>query len=106
MKCRVCGNTLCATTTDLPFKVSDRTIVILKHLPIAQCEGCSEYLIADAVFPNGTRPTPRFPEVLNEPVDRLPFVTAPQRLTQKPARHIFDVTNGDSDEPEQPVGRT
>lgn len=50
MKCRVCGSTLEATTTDLPFKVSDRTIVILKDLPVAQCEGCSEYLIADAVF--------------------------------------------------------
>jgi YgiT-type zinc finger domain-containing protein len=50
MKCRVCGGTLHATTTDLPFKVSDRTIVILKHLPVAQCDGCSEYLIGDAVF--------------------------------------------------------
>lgn len=39
-----------ATTTDLPFKVSARTIVILKDLPVAQCDGCSEYLIADAVF--------------------------------------------------------
>ena len=50
MKCRVCGSTLRASTTDLPFKVSDRTIVILKDLPVAQCEACSEYLIADAVF--------------------------------------------------------
>ena len=50
IKCRVCGNTLRASITDLPFKVSDRTIVILKDLPVAQCEGCSEYLIADAVF--------------------------------------------------------
>ena len=50
MKCQVCGSTLRATTTDLPFKVSHRTIVILKHLPIAQCEACSEYLIADAVL--------------------------------------------------------
>ena len=50
MKCRVCGSAFGATTTDLPFKVSDRTIVILKHLPVAQCEGCSEYLIADTVL--------------------------------------------------------
>ena len=50
MKCRVCGSTLHATTTDLPFKVSDRTIVILKRLPVAQCDRCSEYLIADDVF--------------------------------------------------------
>ncbi len=50
MKCQVCGSTLRTTTTDLPFKVSDRTIVIFKHLPIAQCDGCTEYLIADAVL--------------------------------------------------------
>ena len=50
MKCRICGGVLHTTTTDLPFKVSDRTIVILKQLPVAQCEGCSEYLIADVVF--------------------------------------------------------
>ena len=50
MKCRVCGARLRATTPDLPFKVSERTIVILKDLPVAQREGCREYLIADAVF--------------------------------------------------------
>ena len=50
MKCRVCGSTLRTAITDLPFKVSDRTIVILKNVPVEQCEACSEYLIADAVF--------------------------------------------------------
>jgi YgiT-type zinc finger domain-containing protein len=50
MKCRVCGSALLETTTDLPFKVTDRTIVILKSLPIAQCQRCSEYLIEDSVF--------------------------------------------------------
>ena len=50
MNCRVCGSTLRASITDLPFKVSERTIVILKDLPVEQCEACSEYLIADAVF--------------------------------------------------------
>ena len=50
MKCRVCGGAMRATTTDLPFKVTDRTIVILKQLPVAQCGGCSEYVIVDAVF--------------------------------------------------------
>ena len=37
MKCRVCGSTLESTITDLPFKVTERTIVILKSLPVAQC---------------------------------------------------------------------
>ena len=50
MKCRVCGSTLRASITDLPFKVGERTIVILKDLPVSLCEACSEYLIADAVF--------------------------------------------------------
>lgn len=50
MKCRVCGAKLRPTKTDLPFKLSERTIVILKGLPVAQCEGCNEYLIADAVL--------------------------------------------------------
>jgi len=50
MKCRVCGSTLRPSITDLPFKVSDRTIVILKDLPVEQCEACSEYLIGDEVF--------------------------------------------------------
>ena len=50
MKCRVCGSRLQPTTTDLPFKVTERTIVVLKQLPVAQCERCSEYSIEDAVF--------------------------------------------------------
>jgi YgiT-type zinc finger domain-containing protein len=50
MKCRVCGSRLQPTTTDLPFKVTERTIVVLKRLPVAQCERCSEYSIEDSVF--------------------------------------------------------
>ncbi|MBI2149853.1 MAG: YgiT-type zinc finger protein [Acidobacteria bacterium] len=50
MKCRACGSKLQPTTTDLPFKITERTIVILKQLPIAQCERCSEYSIEDSVF--------------------------------------------------------
>lgn len=50
MKCGVCGGALHATTTDLPFKVGEQTIVILKNLPVSQCGACSEYLIADPVF--------------------------------------------------------
>jgi YgiT-type zinc finger domain-containing protein len=36
--------------TDLPFKVSERTIVIVKDLPVLQCERCSEYLMDDPTF--------------------------------------------------------
>ena len=38
------------TRTDLPFKVTERTIVILKQMPVMQCDRCSEYSIEDAVF--------------------------------------------------------
>ena len=50
MKCSVCGGDLSPATTDLPFKVSNTTIVILKDLPIIQCAKCPEYLIVDEVL--------------------------------------------------------
>ncbi len=50
MKCRVCGAPLRSITTDLPLKVSDRTIVVIKKLPVMQCDGCIEYLIEDPVM--------------------------------------------------------
>jgi len=50
MRCTVCGGELRTTKTDLPFKVSDTAIVILKSLPVVQCVKCPEYLIDDAVL--------------------------------------------------------
>ena len=50
MKCYVCGSKLRPLITDLPFKVSDTAIVILKGLPVLQCDNCIEYLIEDAVM--------------------------------------------------------
>jgi hypothetical protein len=50
MKCTVCGAEMRATSSDLPFKATDRTIVILKSLPVPQCENCAHYLIEDAVL--------------------------------------------------------
>ena len=50
MKCRLCGAKLHATVTDLPFKLADRAIVIIKDLPVRQCEGCTEYLLEDATL--------------------------------------------------------
>lgn len=52
MKCAVCGgSTLLTTTTDLPFKVREQTMVDFKNLPVVQCDECGEYLIADSVMP-------------------------------------------------------
>ena len=50
MRCTACGAELRTTTTDLPFKVSDTAIVIVKSLPVVQCVKCPEYLIEDAVL--------------------------------------------------------
>ena len=50
MKCHVCGGEMRSIVTDLPFKVSRKTIVILKELPVLQCERCSEYLLEDRVL--------------------------------------------------------
>ena len=50
MKCHICGSKMQSITTDLPFKVNDTTIVIMKELPVIQCDGCSEYLLDDAVM--------------------------------------------------------
>ena len=50
MKCHVCGAQLREVKTDLPFKVDDTSIVIVKDLPVLQCENCSEYLLRDQVL--------------------------------------------------------
>ncbi len=50
MKCTVCGARMTAILTDLPFKVSEQRIVILKQLPVLQCGACREYLIEDVVM--------------------------------------------------------
>ena len=50
MKCAVCGAQLQSIYSDLPFKVSEQTIVILKHLPALHCENCAQYLIEDPVL--------------------------------------------------------
>ena len=50
MTCHVCGSPMTSTLTDLPFKVSEQTIIIVKELPVWQCDGCPEYLIDDPVM--------------------------------------------------------
>lgn len=50
MKCHVCGSTLVPVVTDLPFKLGESTIVIVKALPVLQCEACSEYALEDSVM--------------------------------------------------------
>jgi YgiT-type zinc finger domain-containing protein len=50
MRCHVCGATMEAVVTTLPFKVRDRTIIIIKGVPVWQCGSCSEYMLEDVVM--------------------------------------------------------
>ena len=50
MKCTVCGAAMTRVVSDLPFKTTDHTIVILKSLQVLQCGNCTEYLIEDRVL--------------------------------------------------------
>lgn len=50
MRCRVCGGLLERRTTDLPFKIGDSSIVILKALPVLQCRQCGETELENATM--------------------------------------------------------
>lgn len=50
MRCRVCGGYMQRATTDLPFKHSDRSIVVIKNLPVLLCGNCTEYSLEDPVM--------------------------------------------------------
>ena len=50
MICHNCGCSLENLITNLPFKLSDDCIVIIKGLPILQCRNCNEYVIEDQVL--------------------------------------------------------
>lgn len=42
MKCRVCGGLQESRVTDLPFKISDTSIVVLRAVPALQCRQCGD----------------------------------------------------------------
>ena len=42
MSCRICGGSMESRVTDLPFKIGDFSIVILKTLPVLQCRQCGD----------------------------------------------------------------
>ena len=50
MNCHTCGADLKPVVTDMPFKVGQQTIVILKDVPVLQCGNCAEFLMEDAVM--------------------------------------------------------
>ena len=50
MCCHVCGSDMHATTSDMPFKLDQKRIVIIRDLPVYQCEICGEHVYTDAVM--------------------------------------------------------
>ncbi len=36
----------------MPFKISKKSILIIKNLPVLECPDCKEYLIEDAIMEN------------------------------------------------------
>jgi YgiT-type zinc finger domain-containing protein len=36
------------TETDLPFKIDDRSIVVIRGIPVLECPSCPEHLLPDA----------------------------------------------------------
>ena len=50
MRCHLCGADMKPMTTDLPFKITHNTIVVVKGIPVLQCDGCTEYLLEDPVM--------------------------------------------------------
>ena len=50
MRCRVCGGVMEDRVTDLPFKIGDTSIVILRALPVLQCRQCRDIELDDATM--------------------------------------------------------
>jgi len=50
MNCHNCSGKLDKVITDLPFKIRNDSIIIIKKLPVLQCQNCNEYLIEDSVM--------------------------------------------------------
>ena len=50
MRCHNCGAELEKVISDLPFKIKEGSIIIIKRLPVLQCQNCNEYLIEDSVM--------------------------------------------------------
>jgi YgiT-type zinc finger domain-containing protein len=50
MRYRICGGRLEARVTDLPFKIGDSSIVILRSLPVLQCRQCGDTELEQATM--------------------------------------------------------
>ncbi len=49
MTCHLCSGQMNKAKTDLPFKITE-TSIIIKGLPVLRCDDCREYVIEDSVM--------------------------------------------------------
>lgn len=50
MRCHACGGLMHETRSDMPFKLDRSRIVIIKDLPMFQCDECGEHAFSDPVM--------------------------------------------------------
>ena len=50
MICHVCCGQMQSKETDLPFKVSDRSIAVVKSVPVHECGNCGEIVMDNPVM--------------------------------------------------------
>lgn len=50
MRCRLCGGALESRVTDLPFKTGSTSIVIVRALPVLQCQQCGDTEVDNAAM--------------------------------------------------------
>lgn len=48
--CRVCGGGMEVRVTDMPFKIGDSAVAILKEVPVLQCAQCGEIEIEQQIM--------------------------------------------------------
>lgn len=50
MRCHCCGAEMEKVKTNLPFKLTGQTILVVEDIPVVQCQNCPEYLLEDEVM--------------------------------------------------------
>ena len=50
MRCTSCGAAMNQAHTDLPFKVARHAVIVVRGVPVFECQSCPEYLIADSAM--------------------------------------------------------
>lgn len=50
MRCHCCGGHMQDGHSDMPFKLDRTRSVIIKELPVLQCEECGEHAFTDTVM--------------------------------------------------------